>query len=183
MSTLADRITTELRVLLGQPLADCWRMANMQIFEFGPRRCIVNREGVEVEVSELKLHVQCRRRLVDGSQILFARDDLNLPADEAVPIEDFDWDKHESMLDVTQRQWFERPRDVLPKVVGVRGDVYGGFQVELEGGFVLEVFPCDSARGEYSEHWRLLGHRADGSHFVVTGYGIEAEDDQRAGGS
>ena len=87
------------------------------------------------------------------------------------------------MLDVTQRQWFERHRDVLPKVLDVRGDVYGGFQVELEGGFVLEAFPCDSARGEYSEHWRLLGHRADGPHFVVTGYGIEGEDDQRASGS
>jgi hypothetical protein len=45
VTSLADRITAELRVLLGQPIGDCWRAANMQVFEFGPRHWITNRKG------------------------------------------------------------------------------------------------------------------------------------------
>ena len=34
MTTLADRIAAELQVLVGEPISDCWRVANMPIFEF-----------------------------------------------------------------------------------------------------------------------------------------------------
>jgi hypothetical protein len=173
MEALADRIRSELRVLTGQPISDCWRAANMQVFGFGKRRLTRNRKGEGVEVSDIRIHVQCRWRFVDHSSILFGRDDLNYPADERIPREDFDWDKEDSMLDVTQRAWFDRQRSSLPKVIGVDGDAFGGFKIHLEGGFLLEGFSCDSQRGEYSELWRLLGHREDGSHFVVTGYGVE----------
>ena len=50
MSTLADRITAELRVLINEPLSVCWRAADMQVFEFGPMQKFVNRMGDEVEV-------------------------------------------------------------------------------------------------------------------------------------
>ena len=147
----------------------------MQIFEFGPKKKFLNRKGEEVEGSELRLHVQCRWRFVDATRIVFARDDLLRPADQAISVEDFDWDKEDSVLDVVQRLWFVNHRDHPLKVVQVRGDVYGGCRIDLEEQFTLELFPCDSDRGEYSEHWRLLGHRSDGSHFVVNGQGI-AED-------
>jgi hypothetical protein len=55
----------------------------------------------------------------------------------------------------------------------VAGDVYGGFRIALTGGFALECFPCDSRRGDYTEQWRLLGHRADGAHAVVSGNEFE----------
>ncbi len=148
----------------------------MQIFEFGPRRRIVNRRGEEVEVGQFSLHVQCGWRMVDCSKILFASRDINYPADENISIDDFDWDKHDSVLDVAQRSWFAQQRDIPLHVVSVRGDVYGGFRIELEREFALEAFPCNSKRGEYSEHWRLFGHRPDDVHFVVTGYGVEGED-------
>src|SRR6266571_2122201 len=171
VSNLADRITAELRVLIGQPMSDCWRAINMQIFEFGQQRPTVNRKGQDIEVADLKLHVQCRWRLVDGATIVFGRDDLDYPADESISLDDFDWDKQKAVLDVTQRRWFESHKASPPKVTDVRGDAYGGFQIRLEGAFALEAFPCDSRRGEHSERWRLFGHRADGSHFVVQGYG------------
>ncbi len=176
MNTLADRITAELRALLGQPLGGCWRAANMQVVEFGPRRRTLNLRGGAIEVADLRLHVQCRWRLIDGDKIAFGRDDLNYPADESISPEDFDWDKQDSVLDVAQRHWFAAHRASPPRVVAVEGDAYGGFRVCLEGGTALEAFPCDSRRGEYSEHWRLIGHRTDGSHFVVIGHGIEGED-------
>jgi hypothetical protein len=174
---------SELRVLVGQPIGDCWRAANMQMFEFGPRRQTRNRNGEVVEVSDLRLHIQCRWRFVDGRSILFGRDDLNRPADESTPPEQFDRDTADSVLDVAQREWFQKHRPSLPVVRDVQGDGYGGFRIVLDGGYALECFPCDSRRGEYSEHWRLLGHRADGSHFVVTGDGVEAVDGVAAGDS
>lgn len=149
----------------------------MQIFEFGPPKKYVNRKRVEVAGSDLRLHVQCRWRMVDGSCILFARDDLLRPANEDIPMDGFDYDTDDSVLDVVQRQWFEDHRAAPLKVVHVAGDQYGGCRIELEDGLVLELFPCDSDRGEYSEHWRLLDDRGDGSHFVVTGYGVEGDHD------
>jgi hypothetical protein len=173
MNGLAERITAELWVLVGEPISDCWRAANMQVFEFGPAKKYRNRKGDEVEGSDLKLHVQCPWRMVDGSQILFARDDLLRAANQDIPIDEFDWDKDDSVLDIVQRQWFEDHRAAPLKVVHVAGDQYGGCQIRLEGGMLLELFPCDSDRGEYSEHWRLLDDRRDSYHFVVTGYGVE----------
>lgn len=175
MVTLAQRITEELQTLVGKPLWDSFRATNMQIFEFGTRQPIVNRKGEEVEVGEVTLHVQCRWRIVDSDQILFGRDDLNYPADDSIPLEEFDWDKDKSVLDVKLRTWFEQRVAAPPKVVNVQGDMYGGFQVQLEHGLRLDAFPCDSCRGEYSEHWRLRGHRPDQSHFVVTGDGVEPD--------
>ena len=183
MEPLADRITSELRTLIGQPIGDCWRAANMQIFEFGARHQRQNRKGEVVEVSDLRLHIQCRWRFVDRHCILFGCDDLNYPADTTIPSEQFDWDKAESVLDAAQRGWFEKHRPSLPEVQEVQGDSFGGFRIALAGGFALECFPCDSRRGEYSEHWRLLGHRADGWHFVVTGDGVEVSDGVPAGDS
>lgn len=175
MGTLADRISDELRVLVGQPISDGWRVANMQIFEFGPLRKRINRKGEEVESGELKLHIQCRWRMVDRTRILFARDDLLRPADESISLDDFDWDKQESKLDVVNRAWFAEHHTKPLCVISASGDDYGGFRLALEENVALEVFPCDSNRGEYSEHWRLLGHRKDGSHFVIDGNGVLGE--------
>jgi hypothetical protein len=177
MSDLAKRIFAELQVLIGQPIADCWRAADMAIFEFGSRHRIVNRKGDEVEVGDISLHVQCRWRVVDAANILFGSDDLYSPADESVSFDDFDRDKQESVLDIRRREWIVQCRDKALKVIGVAGDAYGGFQSTIEDGITIESFPCDSIRDEYSEHWRLRGHRPDESHFVVAGYGIEGVDD------
>lgn len=170
---LADAITSELQVLIGQPIGDGWGAADMQIFEFGAPRPKQNRTGEIVEVSDIKLHLQCRWRLVDGRSVLFGRDDLYRPADETIPADQFDWDQQEAVLDVAQNAWFEKHRSSPPIVRDVHGDPYGGFRIELTGGFTLECFPCDSAP---DEHWRFFGHRADGSHFVVTGAGIDEID-------
>jgi hypothetical protein len=181
VSNLADRITAELRSLIGQPIGRSWRAANKQIFQFGYFRRTVNRMGNVVEIGDMLLHVQCRWRLVDGSRILFGCDDMNRPAEEDISIDDFDWDKHASVLDGKLGYWLEQHRETLPKVVDVSGDAYGAFRVMIEGGFVLEAFPCDSEWIEYSEHWRLLGHRPDRSQFIVSADGIVSEANQPAG--
>jgi hypothetical protein len=55
----------------------------------------------------------------------------------------------------------------------VEADALGGFRLILQRGFVLEAFPANSLRGEYSERWRLFQCSTEGRHFVVTGYGVE----------
>lgn len=162
-------------------MTDCSRAANMQVFGFGPRRQKRNHKGEIVEIGDIRLHIQCRWRFVDDRCILFGRDDLLVPADASVSREEFDWDTAESAPDVAQRKWFASQRSSLPAVIAVGGDAYGGFRISLTGGYTLEGFPCDSRRGECCEHWRLLGHRANGSHFVVTGDGIQGEDIGDAG--
>ena len=159
-------------------MSDCWRVADMQIFEFGPRHKFVNRKGEQVVASDLRLHVQCRWRIVDAAGILFGRDDLLRPVDKSISFVDFDWDKDESVLDVVQRKWFAEHRTAPLHVASATGDIYGGFRIRLQQDVVLEAFPCDCDRGEYSEHWRLLGHRPDGSHFVVSGCGVEDDRDE-----
>lgn len=168
MHDLATAIAAELDQLLGQQISDCWRAVDMQIFEFGPRHEMTNRKGKIVEVSDIRLHLQCRWRFVSKDQILFGQDDLYRSADPHFT-EDFDYNKQPSALDAAQRAWFDDHRDKPLRVIATRGDNYGGFRIELESHYALECLPCDTS-GEY---WRMLGHRADGTHFVVTAEGIE----------
>lgn len=173
MSTLADQITAELGVLIGEPLSACWRVANMQVFEFGPMHEMLNRKGKKVNGSDLRLHVQCRWRIVDGKHILFGCDDLLKPANAEIPIDEFDWDKDDACLDVAQRNWFLEHRDAPLQVVSAMGDNYGGCRIQLQDRVSLELFPCDSDRSESSEHWRMFHSDPNKSHFVITGNGVE----------
>jgi hypothetical protein len=175
MTGLAERIKSELDRLRGQPIVECTRAANMQMFGFGPQTKAINRRGDEYQRAQIRLHVQSRWRLVDATAILFASDDLNYPADDRTSLDNFDWDKHQSLLDIKQLGWFEQHTASPPRVIATSGDRYGGFAISLESGHTLECFPCTSQRRENSEHWRLFGHRADGGHFVITGNGIEGE--------
>lgn len=178
MGNLADQITAALSVLIEQPFSGCNRAADMHMFRFGPWRKKTNRKGELTEVTPLCLSVQCRWRVVDQDRILFGRDDLLYPADESISLDDFDCDKQQSRADRLRREWFDQHQTAPPVVTKVRGDRYGGFRIELSGGFALESFPCDSRRGEYSEHWRLMRHEPpDSKHFVVCGHGIEGDDD------
>jgi hypothetical protein len=172
MHAISKQITAELAILIGQPLSECGRAADMHFFGFGPLQRSTNRQGEEIESSQIRLHIQSRWRLVGPAGILFGRDDLHRPADEALAESEFDWDQHESVLDAKQRNWVSEHSESPPKVVGVSGNRYGDLRIELEFGFALETFCCDSNRSDYSEQWRLFGHRADGSHFVVSGQSV-----------
>lgn len=171
----AERINAELSVLVGEPIVDCWRAGNMQVFEFGAQTRVLNRNGVEVEAGDLRLHVQCRWRFTDPTAILFGCDHRWAPAETTAPAEEFDTGQHPSLLERLVRSWLKERREPPCRVVDMATDPYGGFRMTLEGGCALEVFPCHSGQSEHSEHWRLIGPRSTGQHFVVTGEGIEIE--------
>src|SRR4051812_48044105 len=137
MGNLADKITAALGILIEQPLSGCNRAADMHMFRFGPWRKRTNRKGELIDVTDHCLSVQCRWRLLDPDRILFGRDDLLYPADEAISLDDFDWDQQESRVDRLRREWFDQQQTVPPVVTSVQGDLYGGFRIELSGGFAL----------------------------------------------
>ena len=176
IDTLADQITAALQVVVGQSLADCWRATTMAVFDFGPTHRVVNHKGVEVDRHAFSLHLQCYWRVVDARRILFGIDDLWRPADPSISVDDFDWDEHESRLDRLWRTWLAEQAGNEPKVIACTGDIYGGFQIELERGFALEVNPCSAGDEQRSEHWRLLGPGRDARHFVVTNHGVEGSE-------
>lgn len=170
ISDIAEQITRELSFLVGEPLADCLRAADMHIFRFGQERQIRNRKNELARVAPFGLHVQCRWRLVRGATILFGRDDLSVPADSRISFDEFDHDLHESILEVRRREWMKSTS--TPIVESALGDAVGGFKIKLSSSLAIECFPCH-AHGQNLELWRFLGHRADRSHFVVRTDGIE----------
>jgi len=148
----------------------------MQLLGFGPKEKRTNRRGEVVEVSKYGIHTQCKWRLVDSERIVTGSGDLYRPADESIPEEEFDWDKDDSVLDFKMMKWLAEYEEAPPLVVEARGDAYGGFCITLDNGQSFVTFPCESHwSDEEEEIWRLLGHRKDGRHFVVSDCGVELE--------
>lgn len=166
-----DRIAKALSVLLGLPLWGATRALNMEMFAFGERRTRRNRKEEDVEVGEYMLHIQCPWRLVGPNGIIVGSEDRNYPEDENADWREFNSDGP-SRCEARLGTWFKECATAPLKVGRLEADSVGGFRLLLERGFVLEVFPANSLEGEYSERWRLF-QPSQGSHFVITGYGVE----------
>ena len=172
--TLADQISSELRLLVGHPLVCCLRAIDLVMIDFGTEREVLTRTGARIMRSPIHLHLQCRWRVCDGEGIVFGSDDLFHPGSETMDADAFDYADHLSALDVLHGEWFARHAGPSLEVVAAEGDRFGGFRITLAGGMTLECLPCESRRD--SELWRLCGHRADDSHFVVLASGVEPRD-------
>jgi hypothetical protein len=166
------QIETAMGVLIGMPLWQCTRAADMACFQFGQRRKVEGRNGREKEVGDWALHVQCVWRITQGGRVAVGRQDLYYPAkyvqDEPLP-HDFDWDRGPNRHDKLLASLFRNgTREFAVREIEV--GIAGSFRILLEEDFSLAVFPSDSLAGE---HWRLFEPDRDGPHFVVTGNGVE----------
>jgi hypothetical protein len=165
-----ERIEQAVAVLVGLPLVDYGRAADMMMFGFGDLVHAVNYRGESIERAEYRLHVQCHWRIADAKGIVVGARDLYYPADEAVDVKDFNWDTSESRLVRRMSEfWSEHAQSPLA-VQSVDCDGLGGLRLHLTGGFTLELFPDDSLP---DENWRLFRSGDQSKHFVVTGAGIE----------
>lgn len=147
------------------------RAADLEWFQFGPRKVVKDSRGDEREVGEYALHVQCAWRIRRGDRVVVASRDLYSPREETDDRPaNFNWDvQGANRRDKRIAELFQNEtREFL--VQEVEAGEAGGFTLILDDGHALDVFPDDSLSGE---HWRLFKPYAGEPHFVVTGDGIE----------
>ena len=168
---METQVQEALSVLIGQPLWSSGRAADLEWFQFGPRKTVQDSRGDKKEVGEYALHVQCAWRIRQGDQVVVASRDLYSPPEESDDRPDnFNWDvQGGNRRDKRIAELFlgETRQFMVQKVeVGAAGS----FTIGLEGAYALDVFPDDSLSGE---HWRIFKPYAGEPHFVVAGKGLE----------
>jgi hypothetical protein len=167
---MKDRIEQELRILIGQPLSEVFRVADMECFAFGHLVPVKNFKGEETESYEYALHIQCAWRITGPAGIVVAsRDRYYPPGEPDTEPPDWEWDKF-NRCDERMASFLEEDRESHLVVQFIQAGEVGSVRIGLGQGFTLEVFPDDSLGGEY---WRFFQRPSQGDHFVVTSQGIE----------
>jgi len=170
------QIEDALAPLIGLPLWDSGRAADLAWFALGERRTVKDFRGNPKEVGEYALHVQCAWRITQDDKVLVGRSDLYYPAgyspeQDEIP-DDFNWDvQGANRQDELIRDLFQGGGNQF-RVLGVEVGPAASFNIALERNLSLQVFPQDSSSHEY---WRLFRPYRDEPHFVVSSRGIESE--------
>lgn len=161
------RVMSKLSSLVGLRLSIARDAGSMKNFQFGQIRPHPSRKGT---VGDFALHVQCPWRFVTNNRILTGSTDYYEPAveGEEVTLDDFrcgNLQRHR--LQEIFRTYDAETRSLLNEtdsltVLSVHTDCHGGFDLELSGGFRLQVFPD----GSRTENWRFFSPGDDDSHFV-----------------
>jgi hypothetical protein len=173
---LADEIGKALAPLIGLR----WSLARhsgMTIFHFGEVRPL--NSGT---VGQFALHIQCSWRIVTRHRIVTGSADYGYPADENLNWTA--WEKDRSTPSLQEKHLLElffgydpdtgACENITEKLVveTVGADTYGGVQIQLSGGYYLQLFPTSTSEFLASEHWRLFEPGSDADHFVVMPNGI-----------
>lgn len=169
------KIQQAAAVLIGLPLWDAGRAADLAWFIFGERRMVRDHKGEEREMGEFSLHVQCAWRMVQGEKTVVGHRDLYFPAgwdDSQIYPQNFNWDvQGANRLDELLKLMFHNETNSFT-VQSVQAGLAGALQIFFDKEMVLEIFPNDSFAGE---HWRLFRPYRGEPHFVVSGKGISQE--------
>lgn len=155
-----------LGILIGLPLANAGRAADMMWFSFGKETKVTDSRGCQKNIGEYALHVQCAWRLVGPHGTIVGSGDIHYPAENIEEGSDFNWDlPGENLCDQRIKEFLQIQQPSL-LIETVSGDFMGGFKIRFIGGFVLEVFPCNSST---VEEWRLFQPGANRPHCVLKG--------------
>jgi len=107
---------------------------------------------------------------VPRDAIVVGSRDLYYPADETADVPpEFDYDGVKTRRDRRIDDLLENETKVR-LVADVRVGAAGAIQIDLGGGYALELFPNASAE---TEEWRFFRPQLDDPHLVVTGAGLE----------
>jgi hypothetical protein len=167
-----NKIRNVLKQLVGFEFTRTTRATNMECFKFGIFYQL-DRKGIQRQVGEFDIHLQCPWRITKDDTILVGSDDLTEQPDETAKYdENFDWDVQGGNLrDIKLEKFLNSDKYVVESVVV---DNFGGFELFFNNNTRLTVFPTLSCKSEYSEYWRLLDHRDENkNHFVVGSLGID----------
>jgi hypothetical protein len=172
--SIQQQVESVIAPLVGMPLWDAGRAADLLWLAFGQRQTIQDFRGESREVGEYALHVQCAWRFVKDEKVLVGNRDLYYPRGYRDPKDeipkDFNWDV----------QGANRCDEVLATLFAggakqfivqrVNASTAGELTLLLEDGLALQIFPNDSLDGE---HWRFFRPGSDVPHWVFTGQGLE----------
>src|SRR5713101_1167998 len=142
-----------LGALVSLPLWSLGRAADLTWFEFGSRRSVKGYNGMEKEVGDYALHIQCAWRITQGEKVAVGRGDIFCTPEESTEPTpaDFDWQKGNRFDRVAASLLQNESRQLMVRSVNI-GEA-GSFSIVLEDGYKLEAFPHDSESGE---HWRFF---------------------------
>jgi len=178
---MKKQIEKTLQCWIGQSFWGSGRVANLLTFQFGPRQERISRYGISYKMGTYALHVQCAWRLTKAQRILAASGDPGWEPKEVNEEtrndegEGYSWPKTGGTGLDEQLVSFSRQGEHTPLFVqAIQADDLGGLTIELRSQHLLTVFPNDSFDEEY---WRCFQVEGDLPHFVVTGQGIEGQEE------
>jgi hypothetical protein len=170
---LKAMIEDSLHVLIGMPLWNAGRSADVEWFDFGSRlTTIPKRKGGTVLVGEYVIDTECAWHIGGPNGIVVASRDRLYPAgiDPHKDLLEFEWDKPGANRCDERMQSFLDEHKSFPLIVGsLEANNLGGLKLDLSGGYTLEIFPDNSLDSEY---WRFFEPHSAKKHFVVTAQGI-----------
>ena len=170
---MKKQVKSTLEQLIGLEFTRTTRAANMECLKFGTLYRVVDRTGIEWQVGEFGIHLQCSWRLTKNNVIVVGSDDLfEQPNETAEYDENFNWDVQGGNLrDVKLKTFLNSGKYI---VQSVKADDFGGFELAFNDNVKLTVFPALSSKSEYCEYWRLLDNRDESkSHFVIGAFGVD----------
>lgn len=172
--SIRQQVECVMSPLMGMPLWDAGRAADLLWLALGQRKTIQDFQGKPREVGEYALHVQCAWRFVQGEKVLVGNRDLYYPrgykdTKEEIP-RGFNWDMQGANRcdEVLATLFAGGARQFV--VERVEAGQAGEFALLLEGRLTLQIFPNNSLEGE---HWRLFRPGSEERHTVYTGLGFE----------
>lgn len=173
---MKTRIKRLLQQLNGLELTRTTRTANMECLKFGILYK-VNHKGIERQIGQFGLHLQCSWRITKDNIIIVGDDDLyEQPNEMAEYNENFNWDIQGGNLRDIKLCTFINSRKHI--ISSVEADDFGGFELIFDNNIRLTVFPTLSSKSIYNEYWRFLDNRGeDSKHFVVNSFGIDEDNE------
>lgn len=155
--------------LVGLPLRNIGRAANMVFLDFGEMRETQDRRGGTTTVSDWTIHVQCPWRVCRQGNIVVAYYDLyRTPAGDVISGDSLSGSQFDAVTADLCMEFQTAPLIVASIVV----DDVGGFTLCLAGDYRIDVFPADSHAA--NEHWRVFRPGTGLKHFVFRDPGIRA---------
>jgi len=124
-------------------------------------------------IGQFALHIQCSWRIVTSEGILTGSADYYESAELGTEVDANDRQKGNLQrkrlsdllrsYDASTHSWVNSTGQLIVQCVVV--DDFGGFELELSGGFRLQVFPD----GSRAEDWRFFAPGSEEGHVVISG--------------
>lgn len=164
------QISKSLLALVGLPLSIARDAGSMKNFQFGSVSPLPSGKGT---IGEFALHIQCPWRIVSSESIVTGSADSSEPSEVGEDVDLNDGQKGNLQrkrlgdllhtYDAITHSWVNTTGELVVQSVLV--DDFGGLELELSGGFRLQVFPDRSS----GEDWRFFAPGNEEKHVVISG--------------